>query len=84
MWPGGFIIAALVLSVFAAAFAPGAPLLAVPLFLVLLAIGWINSRSRERRGVEGVRGLRGQAQAAHEASTEVQFTDRDKRSLHTP
>ena len=84
MWPGGFILVAFVLSLFALAFAPGAPFVAVPVVLVLLAIGWLIHHSRERGRVGGVRDLRGQAQTADEAPGEVEFTDRDKQSLYTP
>ncbi len=83
MWPGGAILAAVLLSVAAFALAPGAPFVSVPLALIVLAGGWLLSSSRNRRNVRGVRGLREQAQEADQESNEIEFTDRDKQSLYT-
>ena len=84
MWPGGVILAAVVLSIGAFAFAPGAPFVSVPVALLVLGVGWLLHQSRERRGIQGVRELRGQAQTAGQDSGEIEFTDRDKQSLYTP
>ena len=83
MWPGGAILAALVLSVAAFAFAPGAPFVAVPVALIVLGAGWLLNTTRTRNEVEGVRNLRGEAQTADQGSEEIEFTDRDKQSLYT-
>jgi hypothetical protein len=84
MWPGGVLLAAVVLSVAAFAFAPGAPFVAVPIALFVLVAGWLVNSSRSRRKVRGVRKLRGKAQTADKDSEEIEFTDRDKQSLYTP
>lgn len=84
MWPGGVVLAAVVLSVAAFVFAPGAPIVAVPLALIVIAVGFLVNSSRNRRGVRGVRELRGKAQTADADSQDIEFTDRDKQSLHTP
>lgn len=83
MWPGGVILAAVVLSVAAFVFAPGAPIVAVPVALMVVLAGWLVNSSRNRRNVRGVRELRGQAQTADKGSEEIEFTDRDKQSLYT-
>jgi hypothetical protein len=83
MWPGGFIVIALLLSIAAIAFAPGAPWLALPLVLILLVVGWLMNTSRQRGKFGGVRGMREQAQTADQDSAEVEFSDRDKQSLYT-
>lgn len=83
MWPGGIILGAVVLSIAAFAFAPGAPV-AVPVALVLVGVGFFVNHSRNRRKVQGVRELRGQAQTADQDSDDIEFTDRDKQSLYTP
>ena len=84
MWPGGVVLAAVVLSVAAFVFAPGAPFVAVPIALLVVLVGWLVNSSRNRRGVRGVRELRGKARTADPDSDEIEFTDRDKQSLHTP
>ena len=84
MWPGGAILAAVILSIGAFAFAPGAPFVAVPVALLALGVGWLVHISRERHGVRGTRKLRGEAQTAGPDSGEIEFTDRDKQSLYTP
>ena len=84
MWPGGVVLAAVVLSVAAFAFAPGAPIVAIPVALIVIAVGFLVNSSRNRRGVRGVRELRGKAQTADAGSQDIEFTDRDKQSLHTP
>ena len=84
MWPGGAVLAAVVLSIVAFAFAPGAPFVAVPIALFVLGAGWLVKSSRDRRGVRGMRDLRGKAETADQDSDEIEFTDRDKQSLHTP
>lgn len=83
MWPGGAVLAAILLSVVAFAFAPGAPFVAVPIALLVLGAGWLVKTSRDRRGVRGVRELRGKAQTADQDSDEIEFTDRDKQSLYS-
>ncbi len=83
MWPGGAVLAAILLSVVAFAFAPGAPFVAVPVALLVLGAGWLVKTSRDRRGVRGVRELRGKAQTADQDSDEIEFTDRDKQSLYS-
>ena len=83
MWPGGVILAALLLSVAAFVFAPGAPFLAVPVALLVVGVGWLLNSSRNRRRVGGVRDLRGKAQTADQGTEEIEFTDRDKQSLYT-
>ena len=83
MWPGGTILVAVLLSVVAFAFAPGAPFVAVPIALLVLGAGWLVKSSRDRRGIRGVRELRGKAQTADQDSEEIEFTDRDKQSLYT-
>ena len=83
MWPGGAVFAAILLSVVAFAFAPGAPFVAVPIALLVLGAGWLVKTSRNRRGVRGVRELRGKAQTADQDSDEIEFTDRDKQSLYS-
>ena len=64
MWPGGTILAAVLLSVVAFAFAPGAPFVAVPIALLVLGGGWLLKSSRDRRGIRGVRDMRGKAQTS--------------------
>ena len=83
MWPGGTILAAVLLSIVAFAFAPGAPFVAVPIALLVLGGGWLLKSSRDRRGIRGVRDMRGKAQTADQGSEEIEFTDRDKQSLYT-
>ena len=83
MWPGGAVLAAVLLSIVAFAFAPGAPFVAIPVALIVLGAGWLVKSSRDRRGVRGMRELRGEAQTADQASDEIEFTDRDKQSLYT-
>ncbi len=83
MWAAFVILGAVLLSVLAFGLAPGAPLVAVPFVLALLAAGWLMKRSRNRRKVAGVRGLREQAESADQDSDEIEFTDRDKQSLYT-
>ena len=83
MWPGGAILAAVLLSIPAFAFAPGAPFVAVPIALLVLGAGWLVKYSRDRRGIRGVREMRGKAQTADQDSDEIEFTDRDKQSLYT-
>lgn len=83
MWPGGVVLAAVLLSVVAFAFAPGAPFVGVPVALLVLGVGWLVKISRDRRGVRGVRELRGKAQTADQDSGEIEFTDRDKQSLYS-
>jgi hypothetical protein len=83
MWPGGVVLAAVLLSVAAFVFAPGAPFVAVPVALFVVGVGWLVDRSRHRRGIRGVRELRGKAQTADQDSGDVEFTDRDKQSLYT-
>ena len=83
MWPGGAVLAAVLLSVAAFAFAPGAPFVAVPVALLVLGAGWLVKSSRDRRGLRGMREMRGKAQTADQDSDEIEFTDRDKQSLYT-
>jgi hypothetical protein len=83
MWPGGVFLAAVLLSIAAFVFAPGAPFVAVPIALLVVAVGWLLNTSRNRRGVRGMRDLRGQAQTADQDSEDIEFTDRDKQSLYT-
>jgi hypothetical protein len=83
MWPGGVVLAAVVLSVAAFVFAPGAPFVAVPVALIVLGVGWLLRTTRDRRKVGGVRNLREQAETAGSDSDEIEFTDRDKQSLYT-
>lgn len=84
MWPGGVVLAAVVLSIAAFVFAPGAPFVAVPVALLLVGVGFFVNSSRNRRNVRGVRELRGKAQTADQDSDDIEFTDRDKQSLYTP
>ena len=84
MWPGGVVLAAVLLSVLAFAFAPGAPILALPIGLLVVAAGWLVNSSRNRRGIRGVRKMRGEARTASQDSDDIEFTDRDKQSLYTP
>lgn len=83
MWPGGTVLAAVLLSIAAFAFAPGAPFVAIPIVLLVLGVGWLVKSSRDRRGIRGVRELRGKAQTADQDAGEIEFTDRDKQSLYT-
>ena len=55
MWPGGAVLAAVLLSIVAFAFAPGAPFVAIPVALIVLGAGWLVKSSRDRRGVRGMR-----------------------------
>lgn len=84
MWPTGVILGALALSLIAFGVAPGAPIVSVPIVLLLLLIGWLLNMSRNRKKVEGVREMRTRGQMADEGAREVEFTDRDKESLYTP
>lgn len=83
MWAAGIVLGAIVLSIVAFGLAPGAPLVGVPVLLLVLGAGWLLRASRNRRKVSGVRNLREQAQTADQDSDEIEFTDRDKQSLYS-
>ena len=71
------------LSIVAFGVAPGAPLVGVPIALLVLGVAWLVRSSRNRRNVKGVREIREQAQTADQDSDEIEFTERDKQSLYT-
>ncbi len=71
------------LSFVAFGLAPGAPLVGVPILLLVIGLGFFLRSSRNRRNVKGVREIREQAQTADQDSDEIEFTDRDKQSLYT-
>jgi hypothetical protein len=72
------------LSVVAFGIVPGAPIIGVPIALLILGAGWVLRSTRNRRKVGGVREMREKAQTADQGSDEIEFTDRDKQSLYTP
>lgn len=63
--------------------APGAPIVGIPIALLILGAGFLMRSSRNRRNVRGMRHIREQAQTADQDSEEIEFTDRDKQSLYT-
>ena len=83
MWAVAVVLGGLLLSFVAFGLAPGAPLVGVPILLLVLGLGFFLRSSRNRRNVKGVREIREQAQTADQDSDEIEFTDRDKQSLYT-
>ena len=84
MWAAGTVLGAILLSVIVFGIAPGAPLIGLPLVLLVLGAGFLLRSSRNRRKISGVREMREQAQTADQGSDEIEFTDRDKQSLYSP
>ncbi len=75
MYTAIILAVGLVLLVLASAFAFGAPVLAIPVLLVILVGGAMLSTARRRRSMRSVRDFREQPEQ------DVEFTDRDQQTL---